>query len=381
MRFRICAVVAVSWVAIALSGLALARADDSSALRSELLTPFWLSETMEGESVLFMADDTAGVPKATLLFQPTKVLSVCSASGTTTYTEGTDYLWKPGSREITLPQGSRIVHKTSRYLRRPAKSQRFSLPHRDGDGEIFFGATHEYHDLQTAVTYTHKPGAWKEPMPAFAGEQLPGTLEKLQGKQPLAIALLGDSISTGCNASGWAKVAPFQPPFQDLLVTNLKATYGADVSLKNLAVGGTNTVWGVKQIPPLIEAKPDLVILACGMNDVHGLTAVEYQTNIQTMIQSVRRDLPKAEFILIASMLGNPDWAALRMERFPQYRDALAQLVGPGVAMADMTGIWTELHKHKRDWDLTGNGVNHPNDFGHRIYAQVLSTLLIPSPW
>jgi hypothetical protein len=34
--------------------------------------------------------------------------------------------------------------------------------------------------------------------------------------------------------------------------------------------------------------------------------------------------------------------------------------------------------KYKRDWDLTGNGVNHPNDFGHRVYAQVLSTLLIP---
>ena len=27
----------------------------------------------------------------------------------------------------------------------------------------------------------------------------------------------------------------------------------------------------------------------------------------------------------------------------------------------------------------TGNGVNHPNDFGHRVYAQVLSALLIPA--
>lgn len=40
--------------------------------------------------------------------------------------------------------------------------------------------------------------------------------------------------------------------------------------------------------------------------------------------------------------------------------------------------IWTELLKHKNYLDLTGNGVNHPNDFGHRIYAQVLSALLIP---
>ncbi|MCA9034833.1 MAG: alpha/beta hydrolase [Planctomycetaceae bacterium] len=34
--------------------------------------------------------------------------------------------------------------------------------------------------------------------------------------------------------------------------------------------------------------------------------------------------------------------------------------------------------KRKSDHDLTGNGVNHPNDFGHRIYAQVLSSLLLP---
>lgn len=163
------------------------------------------------------------------------------------------------------------------------------MTHRDGNGEIFFGATHEYHDLQTVITYGYKPGAWSGPAPTFAGRQLPGTLQRLQARQPLAIALLGDSISTGCNASGWAKVAPFQPPFQDLLVLNLKAAYGADVSLKNFAVGGTNTAWGVQQIDSLLEAKPDLVILAFGMNDVHGLTAAQYQANMKTMIESVRR--------------------------------------------------------------------------------------------
>jgi hypothetical protein len=43
-----------------------------------------------------------------------------------------------------------------------------------------------------------------------------------------------------------------------------------------------------------------------------------------------------------------------------------------------MTSVWTGFLELKQDWDLTGNGVNHPNDFGHRVYAQVLSALLIP---
>src|SRR5206468_3652236 len=85
-----------------------------------------------------------------------------------------------------------------------------------------------------------------------------------------------------------------------------------------------------------------------------------------------------AEFVLVASMLGNHDWVVLHPEKLPPYRDALAKLCGPGVALADLTSIWTAFLELKHDWDQTGNGVNHPNDFGHRVYAQVIATLLTP---
>jgi hypothetical protein len=63
---------------------------------------------------------------------------------------------------------------------------------------------------------------------------------------------------------------------------------------------------------------------------------------------------------------------------FPQYRDALAEFVGPGVALADVTQVWDVLLKSKHDLDLTGNGLNHPNDYGHRLYAQTILSLLVP---
>lgn len=342
------------------------------------LRPFWLSTTMQGESVLFVQDQGGSRPRAALLFQPTRILSVCSSSGAVTYQEGRDYVWTPGTKEIVLPPGSAICFKSPQDLRRPAKSQPYTLTHRDGNGEILFGGGHEYHDMQTTVTYEHAPDAWTGPRPSFAGDSLPRTIGSLRDKRPLRIAVLGDSISTGCNASGWAKVAPFQPPYQDLLVLNLKAVYGAPVTLKNLAVGGTDTAWGLANIGNVIQAQPDLVILAFGMNDAAGRPAPEYQANIRAMIDAVSKARPETEFILVATMLGNKDWTTLRHERFPQYREALAELCRPGVALADMTSLWAELLKHKQDWDLTGNGVNHPNDFGHRLYAQVLSALLIP---
>ena len=37
-----------------------------------------------------------------------------------------------------------------------------------------------------------------------------------------------------------------------------------------------------------------------------------------------------------------------------------------------------DVINNKHDLDLTGNGLNHPNDFGHRLYAQTILALLKP---
>lgn len=344
----------------------------------QLLQPFWQGETIEGESVLFIKDPKTGESKASVLFPIEKVLSVQNSAGDITYEEGRDYLWKPGSREITLPRNSRIVSRTTADLRRPDDSQRHKLTHRDGNGEIFFGGQLEYHDMQTSVTYKHKLVDWQAIVPTFNEKALPRTIQKLRKHDTVSIVLLGDSISTGCNASGWAGGAPFQPAFQDLLKEHLQARYQTRVNLENPSVGGKDTRWALTQVDKVLESKPDLVIIAFGMNDSAGRSVKEYQANTKALMEQIREKRPQTEFILVAPMLGNKDWIRLKHERFPQYRDALAELCQPGVALADMTSIWTEFLKQKQDWDLTGNGVNHPNDFGHRVYAQVLSTLLVP---
>ncbi|QDT43747.1 Acetylxylan esterase precursor [Gimesia alba] len=344
----------------------------------ELLRPFWQGETIEGESVLFIRDPETGIAKASVLIPIEKVLSVRNSAGNITYEEGRDYLWKPGTREITLPKDSRIVSKTSADLRRPDNSQRHKLTHRDGNGEIFFGGQLEYHNMQTCITYQHKPVDWKEIVPVFDEKALPRTVQKLRKHDTVSIVLLGDSISTGCNASGWAGGAPFQPAFSDLLKEHLQNHYQNRVEMANPSVGGKDTRWALTQVDKVVESKPDLVIIAFGMNDSAGRSVKEYQANTNALMEQIRKKRPQTEFILLAPMLGNKDWIRLKHELFPQYRDALAELCRPGVALADMTSIWTEFLKQKQDWDLTGNGVNHPNDFGHRVYAQVLSTLLVP---
>lgn len=344
----------------------------------ELLEPVWKGDTVRGESVLFIRNLATGETKASLLFPAQKVLKITNSAGDITYEEGRDYHWKPGSREITLPENTRIVWKFPTQMRRPANSQRHKLTHRDGHGEIFFGGQLEYHDLQTCITYTHAPVDWSKITPVFDAKSLPRTIKKLQKHDTTSIVLLGDSISTGCNASGWAGGAPFQPAFFGLLQENLQHHYQNRIALTNLSVGGKDTKWALTQVDEVVKADPDLVIIAFGMNDSAGRSAEEFKANTKALIEQIQKKQPRAEFILVAPMLGNRDWIRLKHELFPQYRDALAELATRGVALADMTSLWTEFFKHKQDWDLTGNGVNHPNDFGHRVYAQVLSTLLIP---
>ena len=342
----------------------------------ELMRPFWQGEVIEGESVLFIKDEKTGEARAAVLFPIQEVLSVKNSVGDVAYENGKDFVWKADSREIVIPAGSRIPTKTPQELRRPAKSQKYELTHRDGNGEIFFGGRLEYAEMQTCITYRHAPDLWKAPVPKFDPKMLPRSVAKLVNKQPLSIVTLGDSISAGANASALYDAAPYQPAYPELVRRQLAERFQGPVEMKNLAVGGTDTGWGLTQIDKVVEAQPQLVILAFGMNDSAGRSAKSYQETTKAMIAKIREKLPECEFILVASMLGNRDWIRLKHEAFPQYRDALNELVEPGIALADLTSIWTGFLELKQDWDQTGNGVNHPNDFGHRVYAQVITTLL-----
>ncbi|MCA9135815.1 MAG: SGNH/GDSL hydrolase family protein [Planctomycetales bacterium] len=369
---------AIAIVAGTIFGVASAQ-ETASGWRytKESMRPFWSSDVITDEPILFVRDIQTGESRGTVLFPIDQVIAVRSSAGDVQYTQGVDYRFDRGSSELVVPPGSRIVTVAASDLRRPANSQKHRLTHRDGNGEIMFGAKLEYHQIQTHVTYRKSRSDWPLEMPRFDAATLPKTLKKLRDGEALSIVLLGDSISTGCNASSWGGGAPFQPAYQDLLVQHLQSRYKSNVSLKNLAVGGTSTPWGITMVETVLENRPDLVILAFGMNDSAGRTPKEYGDNIATIIERTRASAPETEFILIASMLGNRDWTLLKHDVFPQYRDKLAALCNQGVALADMTSVWEEFLKRKKDADLTGNGVNHPNDFGHRVYAQVLSARLI----
>lgn len=334
---------------------------------------------MEGESVLFVRRGGKAVTSA-LLFAPTKILSVRSSSGAVAYKQGKDFQYKPGSNVITIPAGSSIPIATVKQLTPSLGSQPYDLKRRDNKGDILFGESHEYADMQVEVTYEHQPGGWKPAPPTFADPDLSIVLKRLADGDPITIVFYGDSITVGGNASKLNKVAPLQPAYPELVVRNLERAYKSKITFKNYSVGGMTADWGLKNIDKVAAEKADLVILAWGMNDSSGPKPRPVKDFIRDLDGQIRAVVEKrldTEFIMVASMLPNADCYWANPQTLLDYRDTMRKVSGHGVMVADMTTVWEEMLKTKSYLDFTGNGINHPNDFGHRLYADVISALLI----
>ena len=349
---------------------------------ARLLThPFWSSDTVVRESLLFVKPSESSLATAKLFFVPSEILAVHSATGERTFQPKIDFTWKPGSRELTLTASSPISTQTlADMFPKQAPNNVPMMPKQAPQGlgpYMKWGEGHDFHDLQIEVTYRHKD-KWPAPIPASGVAQLPRTLALLKAKKPVKMVVLGDSISAGYNASGMTQAKPGMPPYPDLIASGLETVFGSKVTMVNFSVAGMGVVWGVKRAPAVAEEKPDLVVVAFGMNDTSMMRA-EWAEEIQKLVAAVRQGAPEAEFILVSPMCGNPQWEKMRDEAFLEFRSSLSALKGPGIAVADVTSIWLELAKRKPYWDYTGNGLNHPNDFGHRLYAQVILALFAPA--
>ena len=331
---------------------------------------------VEDEPLLFTGE-TRAAASAQLLRVPSAPPRISSANGTMEFEAGRDFAWQAGSRTVTLTADSRIPFKTSAELHPPANAPNSYKQQRGTEQWMFFGPHGLMHSLQCVANYA-SADEWKMPQPAAAPEEQLGKLRaKLRAKQPVKLVMLGDSISTEADASALAKVWPFQTGYPSLVAERMESQTGAKVTLANLAVGGMDSAWGVTRVADVIKEKPDVLLLAFGMNDASGRRKPEeFASLTKQMADPVRAALPDCTVILVTSMTANSEWVHAAPELYPLYAAALAKLTGPGVACADVTAAWSAVEARKKHMDITGNGLNHPNDFGHRLYADTIMAVL-----
>ncbi len=255
---------------------------------------------------------------------------------------------------------------------------------RDKTRWMLFSENGLFHKRQLLVTYEHE-GAWHGYIPPRDQKRLPIVKVAMQEGKPLDVLVFGDSISTGADCTLKIGLHPFAPGYGELLARGITTRHPrVKVHLVNASVGGQSSEWGKKQIKNILNQERDfgfdLNVIAWGANDAAGKRKpARFVKNVEDHLKAIVKKHPRAEFILVASSLTNPAWIHSSHEHLHAYRDGLLQLRekwGSKVEVADMTMLWGDLLKRKDFYDLTGNGLNHPNDWGHRLYADVLLDIL-----
>lgn len=340
----------------------------------------WKSPVIYGESTTLLQLKENGPITGRLAFPATEILEVRSADRKRVLEAGIDYTLEEDKRTLTFKPDAKLLFLTERELY-PREKGPAALPFRVGHPEQFMlhMEGHFFHTRQLEVTYRPAQVDWKSISASPAEKQLPKTFARLRSGKSLTLGVSGDSITYGLNASALANWPPAQPAYAELVAAQLQAHYKVDVHLQNRAVSGWSIAHGITDLNQLLAEKPHLLIVAYGMNDVGRKDPRWFREQNQTFIDKVRKADPEIEIILVASMLGNKEWIATPREMFALYRDELKALTGPGIVLADVTSVWTTFLQHKQDLDLLGNGLNHPTDFGHRLYAQTILSLLVPS--
>ncbi|AMV25065.1 GDSL-like Lipase/Acylhydrolase [Gemmata sp. SH-PL17] len=338
-----------------------------------LLAPAWTSPIVHRESSVLLQTKDEGPITARLAFPAAEVLEIATADRRHRFDRDAVTLSKDGLT-LTFTKSAPVEPIPARTLFVPKGSpQSYAARVGHPNESLMYHPGRWFHDRNVEITYRRRDE--KIASDVIVGS-LPKTAARLKAGESFTLGISGDSISTGADASVVSNAAPFQPGFAELVTAQLQARFDSRITLKNRAVGGWSVANGVQDLDKLLAEKPNLIVVAYGMNDVGRRDPKWFGDQTRTILDRIRAADKDIEVILVASMLGHGEWTATPRDMFAKYRDALKGMTGPGVALADLTAVWELMLKNKHDLDLTGNGLNHPNDFGHRLYAQAILAVL-----
>jgi acyl-CoA thioesterase I len=198
---------------------------------------------------------------------------------------------------------------------------------------------------------------------------------KLESGGPFKIVTYGDSITAG----GEASEEKFR--FTQRFAANLQVKFPKSViTLQDVSIPGYTSKEGIAWFDTKIGTveHPDLVLVGFGMNDHnivgYGTDLTTFKANLITLATMIQQRLG-AEVILYSSFPPNDQWhyGSHQMDKYAAAtRQAAAET---GCAYVDVYGTWEMVLKRKDQPSLLNNNINHPNDFGHWLYAQAFAAL------
>ena len=273
---------------------------------------------------------------------------------------------------------------------------------------------------QVLVTYTYT-NTWENVnynVPTYYND-LTTAYDKLKAKDTLDVLFIGDSISTGCNASGqdgkfytytangvggisetkgWSSYLglsskPYwvNDSWDKQVVANLKSAYpDATINSTNRSVSSSNSLWYRTHIETLLGNKgslgavdlenTDLVFIGFGMNESSQSKDV-HKGRIENLIKYLREKNPDVSIVLVSAFYptfwnsSNSTWNNFNLGVYEDLYFELAKEY-ENIAVAPVNTAFANILKAKEGVDYIANGINHPNDYGVNLYADVITATL-----
>lgn len=225
--------------------------------------------------------------------------------------------------------------------------------------------------LEDAYPEAVVPGA------SIAEARLRRALAKLRSGERLRIMAWGDSVST---------YQRYQVTFVERLKTRFPR---ANIELITEAWGGRSTLSYLNEpagsehnyAEKVLGRRPDLIISEF-VNDA-GMNEAQVEERYSRLLG----DFGKigAEWIILSPHYVRPDWMGLRSQREidedprPYVKGIRAFAERHGVALADASARYGRLWRQGIPYlTLMENNINHPNLFGHSLFADSLIALFPP---
>lgn len=345
-----------------------------------------------------------------LLFPAERVISVTSCDGTVVYEPGRDYVLRGG--KLLRAAGSAIPVITPEVYYTEGEQPLLQVTGPDGKpSPCYFNGSGTMGKYQVMITYEHAMGGAAILPPC--GGRYARFLQKLEHGEDVTVLFYGDSITYGADASLVHGRPPHLPPYPMRFACAVAELYGYAVrfalpgaessyggpfpkapegcrgtlTLVNTAVGGWTSEDGVNRfdthIAPQLKAYGcSLFALAFGMND-GGRPPEETAANCEKIVRRVLSSCKDAAVMLVSTMLPNPaainGWYANQPLQEPALISLADRLNAEGCPCdaAGMTSVSAAVLRRKGFIDITGNNINHPNDYFHRVYAVTLLQTLI----
>ncbi len=376
---------------------------------NKYISPIWGGDVSYAEAAFVRQNKDGVVEPIQLLYPIDKIISVRSPDYKKIYKEGKDYkVTEDGKLEIL--EGSSIPALKYDKMYFSVTTDRDTWLNQNPGKGMWWWANHPnmaiiHNEVGTnggigmlgntiAITYKHSAESVVSVPADMSIDYYSKLISKLENGENVTVVSMGDSITDGWSATGKSNInlAPNTPPYNEMVVDYMKEMYpNAKITHKNIAVSGSGVADGAKEekLKPMCDANPDLVIIAFGMND-GGKKPGEFLSYINTILTRLENDCPNARAVVVGTCFPNPEmsWSnggnamikgtnddGSPNDNFPlAFADACvtASRKWHNAAFANVSLANKEMFTRKCYFDVAGSNSNHPNDYMHRVYAQVV---------